>query len=87
MNACIRAVVRTAMYHKLEVMGIMHEYEGMINDEFVPLAEVQQTLSAAREPKKLWIVKAANHRFSDNLVQFDQQLFEAIDWLKDHQPK
>jgi 6-phosphofructokinase 1 len=38
MNACIRAVVRTAIYHKIEVMGIMHGYDGMINDEFVPLS-------------------------------------------------
>ncbi len=38
MNACIRAVVRTAIYHKIEVMGIMHGYDGMIKDEFVPLS-------------------------------------------------
>jgi 6-phosphofructokinase 1 len=38
MNACIRAVVRTAIYHKIEVMGIMHGYDGMISDEFVPLS-------------------------------------------------
>lgn len=38
MNACIRAVVRTAIYHKIEVMGIMHGYDGMINDEFIPLS-------------------------------------------------
>jgi 6-phosphofructokinase 1 len=37
MNACIRAVVRTACHYNLEVMGIMHGYEGMIEDEFVPL--------------------------------------------------
>jgi len=37
MNACIRAVVRTALYHNLEVKGIMHGYDGMINDEFVDL--------------------------------------------------
>jgi 6-phosphofructokinase 1 len=37
MNACIRAVVRTAIHHNLEVMGIMHGYEGMINDEFIQL--------------------------------------------------
>jgi 6-phosphofructokinase 1 len=37
MNACIRAVVRTAIYHKLEVMGITHGYDGMINNEFVSL--------------------------------------------------
>jgi len=37
MNACLRAVVRTAVYHKIEVMGIMHGYNGMINDEFVEM--------------------------------------------------
>jgi 6-phosphofructokinase 1 len=37
MNACIRAVVRTALYHKLEVMGILHGYEGMIDGELIPL--------------------------------------------------
>ena len=37
MNACIRAVVRTAVFHKLEVMGITHGYDGMINDEFIPM--------------------------------------------------
>ena len=37
MNACIRAVVRTAIHHNLEIMGIMHGYEGMINNEFIHL--------------------------------------------------
>ncbi|HET6226705.1 MAG TPA: 6-phosphofructokinase, partial [Bacteroidia bacterium] len=37
MNACIRAVVRTAIFHKIEVMGIMHGYDGMIKDEFQAL--------------------------------------------------
>lgn len=34
MNACIRAVVRTGRYHGLEVYGIMHGYQGMIEDQF-----------------------------------------------------
>jgi len=37
MNACLRAVVRTAIYHKMEVMGIMHGYDGMIRDEFIKM--------------------------------------------------
>ncbi len=37
MNACIRAVVRTAVYHKVEVVGIMHGYDGMIKNEFFPM--------------------------------------------------
>jgi 6-phosphofructokinase 1 len=39
MNACIRAVVRTGIHYNLEVMGIMHGYEGMINDEFIHLTK------------------------------------------------
>ncbi len=37
MNACIRAVVRTALYEKLEVSGIYRGYQGMIEDDFVKM--------------------------------------------------
>ncbi|WP_400190485.1 6-phosphofructokinase [Hymenobacter sp. B81] len=37
MNACIRAVVRTALYHGIEVYGIMRGYSGMIKGEIVRL--------------------------------------------------
>jgi len=37
MNAAIRAVVRTAIYHGLEVMGIRQGYAGLINADFIPL--------------------------------------------------
>ncbi|MES2382089.1 MAG: 6-phosphofructokinase [Bacteroidota bacterium] len=39
MNACVRAVVRTAIFHNIEVVGIMRGYQGMIEggDNFVPL--------------------------------------------------
>ena len=33
MNAAIRAVVRTAVYHNLEVVGIQHGYYGLLNGE------------------------------------------------------
>src|SRR5215475_6014448 len=33
MNAAIRAVVRTGIYHGLEVYGIMRGYQGMIEDD------------------------------------------------------
>lgn len=33
MNACIRAVVRTGLYHNLEVVGIRHGYQGMIDND------------------------------------------------------
>lgn len=37
MNACIRAVVRTAMCKNLEVIGIMKGYKGLIEGEFKKL--------------------------------------------------
>lgn len=37
MNAAIRAVVRTAIYKNLEVIGIKEGYKGMIEKSFLPL--------------------------------------------------
>ncbi len=37
MNAAIRAVVRTALANNMNVIGVMHGYEGLINGEFKPL--------------------------------------------------
>src|ERR671932_2140153 len=33
MNAAVRAVVRTGIYHGLEVYGIMRGYQGLIEDD------------------------------------------------------
>ncbi|MGH9391243.1 MAG: alpha/beta hydrolase family protein, partial [Vicinamibacteria bacterium] len=55
--------------------------------EFVPLTEVQRIMEVAGEPKKLWIVEAANHRFSDKLPEYGQRLLEAIDWVRQHEIK
>ncbi|NRB63826.1 MAG: 6-phosphofructokinase [Saprospiraceae bacterium] len=37
MNACIRSVVRTAIFHNTEIMGILRGYQGMIESDFIPL--------------------------------------------------
>jgi 6-phosphofructokinase 1 len=37
MNAAIRAVVRAAVFHHMEVVGIMRGYSGMIKGDFRPL--------------------------------------------------
>ncbi|MCA9725004.1 MAG: 6-phosphofructokinase, partial [Kurthia sp.] len=37
MNAAIRAVVRKAIYHGLEVAGIFHGYQGLIDGNIKPL--------------------------------------------------
>lgn len=37
MNAAIRAVVRTGIYNKMEVFGIMRGYQGLIEDDIVQM--------------------------------------------------
>ena len=37
MNAAVRAVVRTGIYHGLEVFGIMRGYSGMVDDDIFPM--------------------------------------------------
>lgn len=37
MNAAIRAVVRTALYYGMKVKGIMHGYNGLINDNVIDM--------------------------------------------------
>ena len=56
------------------------------HDEFVPLADVEKVLAAANKPKRLWIVNASNHRFSDNLSEFDKTLLDAIAWVRERSP-
>lgn len=52
------------------------------HDEFVPLGDIERVLKGANDPKRLWIVNASNHRFSDNQDEFDRQLLDAIAWVK-----
>jgi 6-phosphofructokinase 1 len=37
MNACIRAVVRTLIFNKQNVSGIVRGYQGMIDNDFIPM--------------------------------------------------
>jgi 6-phosphofructokinase 1 len=38
MNACIRAVVRGAIYHGADIYGIRYGYDGMIKGDIIPLS-------------------------------------------------
>ena len=38
MNAAIRAVVRSAIYYDMEVFGVQHGYEGLINGDIHPMS-------------------------------------------------
>jgi type IV secretory pathway VirJ component len=55
-------------------------------DEFVPSAEVSAIVAAAKEPKRLWMIEAADHRFSDHPVELTTRLLEAIDWIHKNEP-
>ena len=64
-------------------LGAIHS----TRDEFVPLEEVQRVMSRAQDPKKLWVIDAADHRFSNNLTEFDRCLLEAVAWITAHSAK
>jgi hypothetical protein len=51
------------------------------NDEFLPLEKARQMFSLAGNPKKMWIVKASNHRFSDNRSDMYRSIQEALTWI------
>jgi fermentation-respiration switch protein FrsA (DUF1100 family) len=57
------------------------------HDEFVPLADIQRVFAAAGEPKRLWVIDAADHRFSDALPELDRRLIEALAWIDQHGPR
>jgi alpha-beta hydrolase superfamily lysophospholipase len=57
------------------------------HDEFVPLDEITRVLESANDPKRLWIVNASDHRFSDNVEELDRQLLEAIAWVNERSPQ
>jgi dienelactone hydrolase len=51
------------------------------HDEFVPLAEIKAIMARAQDPKRLWVLEASDHRFSDNEREFDKTLLEAMAWV------
>jgi len=59
-------------------LGAIHS----TRDEFVPLSEIQRVMAHAKEPKQLWMIEAADHRFSNNLAEFDRCLLEALAWIR-----
>ena len=53
MNAAIRAVTRTALYHGKKVFGANRGYEGMIEDDIVELTtdSVKHILEKCAQPR------------------------------------
>jgi hypothetical protein len=51
------------------------------HDEFLPLEKAKAMFAHAGNPKKMWIVEASNHRFSDNRSELDHCILEALRWI------
>jgi hypothetical protein len=52
------------------------------HDEFVSLEQAKQIFARAGAPKQMWMIEAANHRFSNNRAKLDSTLLEALQWIK-----
>jgi alpha-beta hydrolase superfamily lysophospholipase len=50
-------------------------------DEFVPVDEIRRVMDRAREPKRLWLIEAGDHRFAGSEAQLTAKLLEAIAWI------
>jgi hypothetical protein len=51
------------------------------HDEFLPLEKAKTMFSLAGSPKRMWIIEASNHRFSDNRSELDRCISEALHWI------
>jgi pimeloyl-ACP methyl ester carboxylesterase len=56
------------------------------HDEFVPVDEVKRLMALPGGPKKLVILDAADHRFSDKQPELQKAVLEALDWMKNPKP-
>lgn len=57
------------------------------HDEFVPAGEVEAIMAAADNPKRLWMIDAADHRFSNRQEEFAQRLDSALEWIRQNPPR
>jgi fermentation-respiration switch protein FrsA (DUF1100 family) len=80
-----KGVPNEPLFHAADVVGAVTPTPiAMVrstHDEFVPPEESDRLMRAARDPKALWTVTADDHRFSNNLKEFDTQLLQAITWI------
>ncbi len=51
------------------------------HDEFLPLEKAKAMFALAGNPKKMWVIEASNHRFSDNRDELDRSILEALKWI------
>ena len=52
------------------------------HDEFVPVETVRKVLGAPAPTRRLWLIEAADHRFSNHQPEMQKALIEALEWIK-----
>ncbi|MEO8077087.1 MAG: AcvB/VirJ family lysyl-phosphatidylglycerol hydrolase [Acidobacteriota bacterium] len=55
-------------------------------DEYVTEADYQRFLAAARDPKKLVLIDASNHRFTDRRAALQTAYRDALAWIANMKP-
>ncbi len=85
MNACIRAVVRTAVYHNIRVFGIERGLNGMIDDNFVEMQAhsvsniIQRGGTVLKTSRsKSFFTKVGRRKAYENLVAYGIEGLVAI---------
>jgi fermentation-respiration switch protein FrsA (DUF1100 family) len=56
-------------------------------DEYVPKAEYERMLAAAREPKTLVLIDASNHRFTDKRPELHTAYVSGLAWIARQAPR
>jgi len=74
MNTCLRSVVRCALSHGCEVVGIMRGYEGMIQGEFIPLTARSVSNIMQRGGTILKTARSQVFRTAEGMKQASEQL-------------
>jgi type IV secretory pathway VirJ component len=55
------------------------------HDEYVPRDEIDRIMTAARPPKRLWLIDAPDHRFSNRQDELRGRLADALGWIRENQ--
>ncbi|MEW5976873.1 MAG: alpha/beta hydrolase [Acidobacteriota bacterium] len=53
-----------------------------LHDEFVSIDQARLLFSIAAIPKRMWVIDAANHRFSNKREELDRRTIEALEWIQ-----
>jgi hypothetical protein len=72
-------------FHAIEYMSkiapLPYQMIQSSKDEYVPFEEARRLATAARDPKRVNVIQASNHRFGGNTDEFYRILREGLQWM------